>query len=703
VIQVAIALGCKTRLFAYLPSKTKVDGMTRRGRTKLGLFLGIPVLALVLLVIFWNWDWFIPIVESQASAQLGRRVTLTHLHVQLGRTTRILADDVVVNNPKGFPSDIPPLARIGHLGIDIDVMAYVHHRIFSIPKIDVNNPVLEVRALPDGTNNYTLALKTSPPPKPGSAPAPSPKIGDLSIEDGHLHAQIPKLRADFTADIATHAAEGVVKANNQTGEITAKAKGRYAGQPITATLIAGALLTVTDKTKPFPIDLHIANGDTHVALTGTIQDPLAFAGTDLQLALSGSDMAKLYPLTGIPIPSTPAYRISGKLNYVAATRRIHFDDFRGVVGNSDIEGTITEQPESKKPDVTMDLASKNVDLADLGGFIGTKPGRPTTKLSTPTQRRAVAHAEADTGGLLPTTPINLPKLDAANIHLHYDGHHIEGRFIPLDSLIVTLDIVNGAIDVHPIIFTIGTGRVQGDIALTPESDKRIKLKSDIHFDRVDVSRLMAATHAFKGAGAIGGSARIDSTGNSVATFLGDGNGGLDVYMSGGNLSALLIDLSGLELGKAILSALGVPSRTNVDCMIGDFALREGIVTTRALLVDTGEAIIGGKGDVDLKKETIDFEAATHSKNFSIGNLPTPIKITGTLKHPSIGVGVKELAARGGLAVALGFLAAPLAVLPTIELGVGDPHKCGQLVDEVKHQVNTGTPGHPIGGVPKVAK
>ncbi len=677
--------------------------MTRRGGTKLALFLGIPVLAIVLLIIFWSWDWFIPIVESQASAQLGRRVTLSHLHVHLGRTTRIIADDVVVNNPTGFPSDIPPLARIAHLGIDIDVMTYIHQRIISIPRIDVNQPQLEVRALPDGSNNYTLQLKKSPPPKPGSKTSPSPKLGDLTIEDGHLHAQIPKLKADFNATIATAAAAGVVAANGQTSEITAKADGTYAGHKITASLIAGAILTVTDKTKPFPLDLHIANGDTHVALTGTIQDPLAFAGTNLDLALSGSNMEDLYPLTGIPIPSTPAYRISGKLNYVTATKRIHFDDFRGVVGNSDIEGTITEQPEGAKPDVTLDLASRNVDLADLGGFIGTKPGRTTTKTATPAQRRSVARSEADTNSLLPTTPISLPKLNAANIHLHYDGHHIEGRFIPLDSLIVTLDIVDGAINVHPIIFTIGTGRVQGDIALTPETDKNIRMKADIHFDHVDVSRLMAATHAFNGAGAIGGSAEIASTGNSVATFLGDGNGGLDVYMSGGNLSALLIDLSGLELGKAVLSALGVPERTNVDCLIGDFALREGVVTTRALLVDTGEAIIGGKGDLNLKTQTIDFQAATHSKNFSIGNLPTPIKITGTLKHPSIGVGVAQLAARGGLAVALGFLAAPLAVLPTIELGVGDPHKCGELVDEVKHQVNTGTPGRPISGVPKITK
>jgi uncharacterized protein involved in outer membrane biogenesis len=672
--------------------------MTRRGGIKLGLFIGIPVLAVVLLVIFWSWDWFIPIVDSQASAELGRRVTLSHLHVRLGRTTRIVADDVVVNNPAGFPSDIPPLARIAHLGVDIDVMAYIHDRIIAIPRIDVNNPVLEAHALPDGTNNYTLALKPSAPPKPGQKPSPEPKLGDLTIEDGHLHALIPKLKADFNATIATHAAEGIVAQKGGTSEVTAQAKGTYAGHPITADMISGAILTVTDKTKPFPLALKIANGNTHVSLTGTIQDPLAFAGTNLNLVLSGTTMSDLYPLTGIPIPSTPPYRISGQLDYVTATKSIRFSDFRGVVGNSDVEGTIAEAPEGKKPDVTMNLASRRVDLTDLAGFLGAKPGSANARAAKP-----AARSTAGSAGLLPTTPIDMPKLDAANIHLHYDGHHIEGRSVPLDSLIVTMDVVDGAVTLHPIIFTIGTGRVQGDIALTPETDKTIKLKADIHFDRVDVSRIMAATHAFHGAGAVGGRARIDSTGNSVATFLGNGDGGLDLYMSGGDLSALLIDLSGLELGKAVLSALGVPSRTHVDCMIGDFDLNQGLVTTRALLVDTGEALIGGTGDLNLKTQTINFEAQSRSKNFSVGNLPTPITISGTLKHPSIGVKVAPLAVRGGLAVALGFLAAPLAILPTIELGVGDPHKCGELVAQVKHQVNTGTPGAALHGVPSVIK
>lgn len=677
--------------------------MTRRRGIKLGLFIGIPVGLIVLLIIFWSWDWFIPFVEARASAAIGRPVTIAHLHVRLGRTTRIVADDVVVANPKDFPSDVPPLARIAHLGVAVDVMAYIHHRIISVPLIDVNGPQMELRGLADGRNNYTLTLAKSAPPKPGQQPSPSPRLGNLTIEDGQLHAAIPKMRADFTATVQTKPAEGVVAKQGGSTEVAAEAKGTYAGQPITATLATGAILTVTDKTKPFPIDLRIANGQTHVSLAGTVQDPLAFAGTDLDLVLQGANMADLYHLTSIPIPDTPAYKISGKLNYETATQRIRFDNFRGVVGNSDLEGTITEQPRDKKPDVTMDLASRRVDLADLGGFLGTTPGRTTTRTATPTQRRQVARSEASTSRLLPTTPINLPKLNAANIHLKYDGHRIEGRSVPMDSLIVTMDVVDGAINLHPLIFTVGKGRVSGDIAITPASEKRVTLKADVHFDNVDVSRIMAATHAFKGAGAIGGRATIDGTGDSVATLLGDGNGGLALYMAGGNLSALLIDLSGLEFGKALLSAIGLPQQTNVDCMISDFALNHGLVTTRALLFDTGEALIGGSGTANLRTEALNFAIETRSKNFSIGNLPTPITISGTLKKPSIGVKPGPLIARGGIAAALGFLAAPLAILPTVDFGVGDPHKCGELVAEVKAQVRSGKPGQPVPGTPVIKK
>lgn len=176
-----------------------------------------------------------------------------------------------------------------------------------------------------------------------------------------------------------------------------------------------------------------------------MQDPLAFAGANLELALAGETMANLYPLTGIPIPATPPYQIHGQLDYAGG--RVRFEHFDGTVGHSDLEGSIEEAPGGQRPDVTMDLASRRVDLADLGGFIGA-PSADARQAGLDTEQSRKAGEEARGGGLLPATPIDSPKLQAADIHLHYRADHIEGRSMPLDRLIVALDVVDGAITLH---------------------------------------------------------------------------------------------------------------------------------------------------------------------------------------------------------------------------------------------------------------
>lgn len=621
-------------------------------------------LAVVLLAMVWRWAWLIPLVEARAGAALGREVEIAALDVDLGRVTRVSLGGVRIANPEGFAAPAP-FARAERVEIEVALAPLLRGRLV-LPRIALERPELFIAATPEGASNYGF-----PSADPGGEPGPPPEIGAVEIADGRAVVRLPQFGADFTATFATERrAEG--------DRIAAAAKGRYAGQPIEAHFIGGAILTLRDAAAPYPVELSLANGPTRVRLSGTLADPLRLGGASVRLILEGANMADLTPLTGVPIPDTPPYRVAGDLAYAGGA--VRFSEFSGRVGGSDLSGTIAVAPGAPRPRITADLRSERVDLRDLGGFIGERPGAEAVQ-QTPEQKRAFAAAKAD-ARLLPDTPINMPKVRAADVALTYRGHRIEGERMPLDDIEARLSIEDGRIALKPLGFGVGSGRIVAELDLEPLTDDRIRLNADIDVRNLDLARMMRATQTFGGAGTVGGLARLSATGNSVASFLGAGTGELVLVMSGGDLSSVLVSLSGLQLGNALVSALGLPERMAVRCAVAAMPLKDGVLGTRVAVIDTESDNILGDGSVNLKTERIDYRIQTVAKRPAVGSVPAPIHITGPLKSPAIAPGA-EAAARGGLAALLGTVLTPLAALiPTIQLGIGEDNDCGELIRRV---------------------
>lgn len=381
----------------------------------------------------------------------------------------------------------------------------------------------------------------------------------------------------------------------------------------------------------------------------------------------------------MPLVATPPYRLKGRLDY--ANGKVRFRNFSGTVGQSDLAGTIGVDFGEERPRVTGDLTSNRVVLADLGGFIGAAPGKADQPGLSEAQKAEHAAEEASPR-LLPDQPFDVPEIQAADFDIHYEAGRIEGRSMPLDNLVTTLKIENGKVTLEPLNFGVGEGKIAGNIVLDARQSP-IDVRADIDFQRVDLHRIMQSTEIFEGAGTIGGRGFIESSGNSVADMLGRGNGELKLFMAGGNISALLVNLAGLDIGNSILSALGLPQQTGIRCMVSDFALEEGTLKTRSFYLDTEDANIIGKGTIDLDAETLNYQIATEPKKPSIGALPAPINITGRLKDPSVGPDPETLAARAGASTILGVLLTPLAaLLPTIQFGLGEDNDCTQSIARI---------------------
>ena len=637
-----------------------------RGRSLLWVLFPLAILVL-LLIIFWNWDWFIPIVDSRASVAIGRKVSIQHIGVSLGRTTIVTARGITIANPKNFPADAPPLATIGRLRVSVAVMDYIRHRTLSLTSITIDHPAIAARELPDRRNNYTLHFAIKGPKTRRI------QLGDLIIRNGTASAVLPTYKTDLDLTVQTRPAP----AGNRLftgGEIVAEAHGTYAAAPITGRFIGGALFSLRNPSIPYPIDLEVQNGTTRARLVGTLDDPEHLSGAHLRLSFSGQDMANLYQLTDVPVPATPPFSVTGNVDYSKSAFRL--EHFYGHMGSSDLEGTLTEAMTSPRPTITADLTSHRVDFTDLAGFLGATPGQ------TASTRAKVAKANARPN-LLPESKFDLPEMTSVNVDLHYHGEHVINRDVPLDNVVVHLTIKNGRITIDPLNFGVGTGTIASNFTLDPVKGG-LQTKADIDFHRLPVSRLMAATHTFSGNGIVGGSAYIVGTGDLVAQILGGGNGHAMLFLqNGGSVSALLVDLIGLQVGDAVLSALGIPVKTTIRCMVADFALTNGVLDTKTFLIATKAANILGTGTVNLASEQLALQLRTQATHFSIGSLSTPINISGSLKHPHVLPAAGPLVARAGPAAALGALFPPLALIPTIRLGLGDKNACADTITSIQ--------------------
>lgn len=66
---------------------------------------GSFLLAIILLILFWSWDWFVPLVNSRATEMLHRKTTIEHLHVGLGRITTIRVENLKIEQPQTFSQE----------------------------------------------------------------------------------------------------------------------------------------------------------------------------------------------------------------------------------------------------------------------------------------------------------------------------------------------------------------------------------------------------------------------------------------------------------------------------------------------------------------------------------------------------------------------------------------------------------------------
>ena len=71
----------------------------------------------------------------------------------------------------------------------------------------------------------------------------------------------------------------------------------------------------------------------------------------------------------------------------------------------------------------------------------------------------------------------------------------------------------------------------------------------------------------------------------------------------------------------------------VQCLVSRFEVQDGVMTTRALVLETSDSTVTGSGTIDLGQETLDLTLLAHPKDASVLSASTPVAIKGTFRDP----------------------------------------------------------------------
>ena len=642
-----------------LRQRVQMDALRRHPiRTALGMLL----LGLMILILLWDWNWLRGPVERIVQARTDREFDIGgDLDVDLGRVTAVRMDAVRFGNaPWSKQGDMATSDRVE---FKFELFPALFRRDFRIPDLRLSRPRLRLELGPDGKGNWVFG-------EPGGRQA---QFRSLWVDDGRLQYLDAKGKTEIDIAVASKAAG---KAGGRP-PIGVDGSGRWKGNPFTLEGTAESPLELRDREQPYRIDLRAAAGATRAHARGNLLDPLRFRDFDLKLALSGQNMEDLYRLIGVALPPTPPYSLDGTLTRVInspSSSTWKYDGFSGTVGDSDMAG-FAHVTTGKRVFFKGDFRSQRLDFDDLAGFVGAAP-QAGGKENSNAELQALAAKQAASPRMLPDTPYELDKLRAMDADVRLRATRLNAPSLPLDDMDAHLYLKNGVLRLEPLNFGVAGGDIRSTIRMNA-SESPIRTDADIKLRGLNLGKLIPDAKLTQDAiGKIGGHIDINGTGNSIAKMLASANGDIAVGMGRGQISNLLMELAGLDIAEALKFMVTKDRKVPVRCAFGDFAVRNGIMDASAIAFDTTDTIIVGNGRISLRDETLDLRLRPRPKDRSLFAFRSPLLVGGTFKDPSFRPDMARVGLRGAIALTLGSIAPPAALLATLELGPGENSSCG---------------------------
>lgn len=639
----------------------------------LKLLLGVLVLlvGLVLLAVFFPWDWLRGPINRYVTEKTGREFAITRrLDVQLGRTTRIYADGITFANPEWAVDR--HLVKAERAEVHVRLLPLLKRQI-ELPLVRLSRPELGLQLEPDGRRTWALGGDTKDQRN-------VPVVGALVVDQGSARFVAREhgadIRTDFAIDRRNEAAAGPV---GQAMPLQFRARGTWQDETFSAEGRTGDVLYLSAPLqRPFPAEVHATAGRTNLRARGSVASLATLDGANVNFQLQGPNLAELYELLGVVLPETPRYAVAGQLSKQGETWRLR--QMNGRLGSTDLAGEVALDRSGPRPLLTGDLQSRALDFEDLAPLIGLD--KPRAQAGGPVFTVKGKALRDPKRRVLPVARLDARRLHTMNADVRFSAARIvNAKGLPLDRASVHARLQDGVLQLQPLVLGVAGGEMAGRIRIdgrNAPATAQVRMEARA----LELNKLFPRSELTRASfGKIHGEVDLTGRGESVAQMLGGASGNVALLMGRGQISNLLMEFAGLDGAEIIKFLMGGDTNVRLRCAAAAFSVEQGVMNSRAFVLDTVDTVFYGEGRINLAQETLDFTVRPYPKDASILSLRSPLKLTGTLGAPQGGLDKTALAGRAGLALALGAINPLLALAATVETGPGENADCGSALRE----------------------
>ena len=629
------------------------------------------VIAAVLFVALFGWNWLRAPLENKVLEQTGRALQIKgDLDVKLGWPwPRLQAGQVSFANP-GWAAQ-PNMLTADEVVFSVHLpQLLVHH--LKVSDLHLVKPLVFLEQHPDGRKSWLL----DPKQQDDNARI---AIDRLTLDQGVIGYDDAAQKTSLRAELSTVSAPVAGKGGSGVNIV---AKGKFKGLPLVAKGTGDSVLALRDESTPYGLTIDTTVGQTRILAEGHVTSLTRFSAMDMQLALSGDNLNQLFTLTGIALPDTRDYVAQGHLVRKGNTLRL--EAFSGRVGTSDLVGWWQVKTGGTRPLLIADLVSNQLTLEDLGPVIGARPGHLEAAIKAVAQTGSAVAVTPKAKRVIPDLPFKIANWDTVDAEVKFSAQSMrQASYMPLEALSTHLSLKDSVLSLDPLQFGVAGGQINATIVLDGRQNP-IQAKTQLQLKRLALAKLLPEDHAVQAsASKIGGQIKLAGSGNSVGSMLAQANGSVALLMSGGEISQLVMEKAGLHLWEVFRLTLTGDKQIKLRCAVANFDVKAGMMTTDTLLFDTEVTTLFGSGSIDLAQEKLDLTVTQKTKNTSPLALRSPIHISGNFAKPIVKADQGRMAARALGALALGAINPLLALIPLIDPGPGQDSDCAQWLQGKK--------------------